>query len=84
VREDSARSVGVKESFEDSGVKDQEEQCFHTREEAQKFIFCRRGKKAKFKAFGNLEFFQVHEESVQAQEGAQKLPDWQEKRDMDR
>jgi hypothetical protein len=59
VSEESARSAEVKQSFEDSGVKSEEEQHFHMCGKAQKLRFHRGGKKEKVEALGNLELFQV-------------------------
>jgi hypothetical protein len=60
----------VEESFEDSKIKAQEGQRFHTRSEAQVEGVRRERREAKVEAFENLKFFQVWEESAGSSGGA--------------
>jgi hypothetical protein len=66
------RSVGVKESFEDSGAKLRRDSIIIHAGKTQCYRV-HRGKKAKVEAFEHLKFFQVWEERAQAQE-EQQLP----------
>jgi hypothetical protein len=78
------RSAGVKESCEDSKGRSSGRIAFSYAQARLKSRSSQGRKEAKVEAFGSVEFFQVWEESLDAQEGATGTVDQAEKADLDR